>query len=87
MENKRDERERDSGQNQQCWLVKSLVLAIFHYNFIFFVLKFLNLLQLYIYCMKAEIIRTDIAPEFTVAVAIKDKNFTLPIFSNQLTCK
>lgn len=37
-----------------------------------FLLKFLNLLQLNFYCMKAEIIHADIAPEFTAAVAIRD---------------
>lgn len=90
IKEKERERKRDSGQNQQCWVDKSLVLAVFHYhssNVPFFVLKFLNLLQLSFYCMKAGIIHTDIAPEFTVAVAIKDENLTLTIFSNQLTCK
>lgn len=65
----------------------SLFFTITLQMFPFFVLKFLNLLQLNSYCMKAEIIHTDIAPEFTVAVAIRDENLTLTIFSNQLTCK
>lgn len=42
----------------------------------------LNLLQLNVYGMKA-----DIAPESNVAVAVKDTTLTFTIFSHQLTCK
>jgi len=37
--------------------------------------------------MKAEIIHTDIAPEYTVVVAMKDENLTLTILSNLFNCK
>lgn len=93
MENKRErKREKETlDRTNNVGLISlwySLFFTITLQMFLFFLyLIFFNLLQLNIYCMKAEIIHTDIAPEFTVAVAIKDENLTLTIFSNQLTCK
>lgn len=61
----------------------SLFFTITLQMFICFVLVLLQLNLL----MDAGIIHADIAPKFTVAVAVKDEDLTLTIFSNQLTCK
>lgn len=72
------ERERDSGQNQHCWVDKSLVLAIFHYHFsnvsFFCTYIFFNFASVKLLWYESRN-HTDIAPEFTVAVAIRDEIF------------
>lgn len=62
----------------------SLYFALRMFLFCTYMYKFASVK---LYGMNAEIIHTDIAPEFTVAVAIKDEILTLTIFSNHLTCK
>lgn len=37
--------------------------------------------------MRTGITHSDIAPKFTVAVAVKNEDLTLTICCNQLTCK
>lgn len=82
-------RERDSGQNQQCWVDKSLVLAIFHYHssnisLFFYFLKFASVKLLW-YESRNHTYRHS--TWIHCCCSNKRWNLTLTIFSNQLTCK